>query len=59
MRRLEDYKIGMGMQFGYFPRPGQNNALPSGANPGEKMPSMEEIEAMLKASNPTQDSMVK
>ena len=56
MRVLEDYQMGMGMQFGYYPKPApKNGALPQGPG-GNEMPSMEEIEAMLKASNPTQDS---
>ena len=54
LRKIEEYKQGMGMEFGYFPRPNQSS-LPAGGNSGE-MPTLEQMEAMLKASNPTQDS---
>lgn len=56
MRILEDYHMGMGMEFLYYPRPKGNNSLLPQSGGGDQMPSMEEIEAMLKASNPTQDS---
>lgn len=57
MKKLENYQKGMGTHFGYFKLPNQpNNSLLPGGN-GEQMPSMEEIEAMLKEANPTQDSM--
>ncbi|PHR16668.1 MAG: hypothetical protein COA38_21670 [Fluviicola sp.] len=55
LRKIEDYSQGMGMEFGYIARPNRNPLSP-GASSGEQMPSMEEIEAMLKAANPTQDS---
>jgi len=56
MRILEDYRVGMGMKFGYIAKPTSNTqGLPNGLG-GNDMPSMEEIEAMLKAQNPTQDS---
>jgi hypothetical protein len=53
MRILDEYKIGMAMEFGYMAKPKPSNGLPQGGN---EMPSMEELEAMLKAQNPTQDS---
>ncbi|MDG1334025.1 MAG: DUF2723 domain-containing protein [Crocinitomicaceae bacterium] len=56
MRVLEDYQMGMGMQFGYFPKPDASNMTLPQSQGGQEMPSMEEIEAMLKAQNPTQDS---
>ncbi len=56
MRMLDEYQKGMAMEFGYMPKPTpKNNALPTGPS-GDQMPSMEEIEAMLKAQSPTQDS---
>lgn len=53
MRKLEEYKQGMGMEFGYYPRPESSGLLPGGEG---QMPSMEEMEAMLRASQATQDS---
>ena len=54
LRKVEEYSQGMGMEFNLIARP-KENGLPQGG--GEtQMPSMEEIEAMLKEANPTQDS---
>lgn len=55
LEKLELYKQGMGMEFGYYPKPNQRQ-LPAGARGGDQGPSMEELDAMLKASNPIQDS---
>ena len=55
LRKIEEYKIGMGMEFGFFPRPDQNPLAP-GASNGQQMPSDAQIQEMLKAANPKQDS---
>ena len=52
LRKIEEYSQGMGMEFNLIARPKQGG-LPTG---GTQMPSTEEIEAMLRQANPTQDS---
>lgn len=54
LKTLENYKQGMAMEFGYMSVPNAGSLPQPGS--GDQMPTMEEMEAMLRASQATQDS---
>lgn len=54
MRVLEDYSVGMAMEFGYLPRPNRSGLPPA----PEQGITAAEMEAMLKELNPTADSVL-
>jgi hypothetical protein len=55
MNILEEYRVGMGMEFGYIEKPNALPGMPSGPS-GNEMPTMEELEAMMRESQMMQDS---
>lgn len=56
LRKVEEYKQGMGMEFGYFPKPKPGNGLPAAPGAGAGDMTLEQMQELLKGSNPVQDS---